>query len=100
MSRGEPARPRSPWVKLPAAAPAPRVAALRRARYSSLRPLHLGLWWVVERPPTDIAAVLFGSRSSVDRTRRANRQGSLGGEPDEQGWLMPPVRPPVLLPTL
>src|SRR5262245_61632562 len=51
------------------------------------------------RNPTDSAAVLFGSRSSVYRTVRASRAGTLGLEPDAAGRLSPPVRTSVLVPT-
>jgi hypothetical protein len=88
--------PRRTGVEIPAEAHAHMVAARRRARYGSLRPLHLVLWCAAGRTPTDITAVLFCSRSSVSRTRRAYRQGRLGWEYDNQGWLMPPVRTTVL----
>ena len=52
------------------------------------------------RPPTAIAAVLFCARSSVYRTVRAHRGGTLGLEHDEQEQLAPPVRTTVLVPTL
>jgi putative transposase len=48
------------------------------------------------RNPTEIAAVLFCSRSSVYRTVRAYRAGTLGLESDARGRLTPPVRPTVL----
>jgi Homeodomain-like domain len=76
------------------------LAALRRARYGSLLALHLLLAYAAGRTPTDIAAVLFCSRSSVYRTRRASRQGTLGWERDAQGRLLPPLRTTVRLPTL
>jgi hypothetical protein len=44
------------------------------------------------RNPTEIAAVLFCSRSSVYRTVRAYRAGTLGLESEAQGRLTPPVR--------
>jgi putative transposase len=92
--------PRNTCVEIPAEAHAHMVAALRRARYGYLLPLHIVLLCAAGRSPTDIAAVLFCSRSSVYRTIRAYRQGRLGWEHDDQGWLMPPVRTTVLLPTL
>ena len=52
------------------------------------------------RNPTEIAAVLFCSRSSVYRTVRAYRTGTLGLEPDDDGRLRPPSRTTVLMPTL
>jgi transposase len=92
--------PRNTGVEIPAEAHAHMVAALRRARYGHLLPLHMVLLCAAGRSPTDIAAVLFCSRSSVYRTIHAYRQGRLGWEHDDQGWLMPPVHTSVLLPTL
>jgi transposase len=79
---------------------APMLAALRRARYGYWLALHIVLLCAAGRNPTDIAAVLFCSRSSVYRTVRAYRAGTLGLEPDEAGRLSPPVRTSVLVPTL
>jgi transposase len=76
------------------------LAALRRARYGYLLALHLVLLCARGRSPTEIAAVLFCSRSSVYRVVRAYRAGRLGLECDAQGRLTPPVRTTVLLPTL
>jgi putative transposase len=76
------------------------LAALRRTRYGYLLALHILLLCATGRNPTDIAAVLFCSRSSVYRTVRAYRAGALGWEHDPQGRLVPPVRTTVLLPTL
>jgi transposase len=76
------------------------LAALRRARYGYLLALHLLLWCAAGHPPTEIAAVLFCSRSSVYRTVRAYREGTLGLAHDAHGRLAPPVRTTVLLPTL
>src|ERR687895_935391 len=76
------------------------LAALRRARYGYLLALHILLLCAAGRAPTDIAVVLFCSRSSVYRTVRAYRQGTLGWEHDAQGRLLPPLRTTVLLPTL
>ena len=50
--------------------------------------------------PTEIAAVLFCSCSSVYWTVRAYQAGTLGVEHDEQGQLLPPVRTTALAPTL
>jgi hypothetical protein len=75
------------------------LAALRRARYGDRLGLHLWLWCAAGRHPTHIAAVLFCSCSRVYRTVRASRAGTRGLEPDDQGRLVPPVRPTVRLPT-
>jgi putative transposase len=48
------------------------------------------------RNPTEMAAVLFCSRSSVYRTVRAYRTGTLGLESEARGRLTPPVRTTVL----
>jgi putative transposase len=76
------------------------LAALRRARYGYLLALHILLLCAVGRSPTEIATVLFCSRSSVYRTVRAYRKGTLGLKPDNDGRLTPPVRTTVLPPTL
>jgi transposase len=92
--------PKSTCVGIPAEAQAQMLAALRRARYGSLLPLHIMLLCAAGRSPTDIAAVLCCSRSRVYRTVRACRTGTVGLERAAQGWLMPPVRTTVLVPTL
>ena len=76
------------------------LAALRRARYGYLLALHILLLCAAGRTPTDIAAVLFCSRSSIYRTVRAYREGSLGWRSDDAGQLLPPVRRIVLFPLL
>jgi putative transposase len=100
MYRGEPAMPKSTCLEIPVEEQAQMLAALRRARYGYLLALHLMLLCAAGRTPTDIAAVLFCSRSSVYRTVRAYREGTLGWEHDDQGRLVPPLRTTVLLPTL
>jgi len=68
---GDPALPHSTFVEMPAAEPAEMRAARRRARYGSRLACHLVWWCAAGRTPTAMAAVLFGSRSSVYRTVRA-----------------------------
>jgi putative transposase len=92
--------PKSTILVIPPEEQAPLLAALRRARYGYLLALHIVLLCAAGRNPTDIAAVLFCSRSSVYRTVRAYRAGTLGLEPDDDGQLHPPVRTTVLVPTL
>jgi transposase len=87
-------------VEIPPEEQAEMLAALRRARYGYLLALHILLLCAAGYSPTAIAAVLFCSRSSVYRTVRAYRDGTLGLEHDAQGRLVPPVRTTVLLPTL
>jgi hypothetical protein len=92
--------PKSTVVELPPEEQAGMLAARRRAQYGYLLALPIG--WLCARgcSPTEMAAVLFGSRSRVDRVRRAYRAGTLGLGYDAQGRLTPPVRTTVLLPTL
>jgi transposase len=92
--------PKCTFVEMAKAEHAPMLAALRRARYGDLLARHLLWLCAAGRPPTDIARVLFRSRSRVYRTVRAYQQGTLGLEHDEHGRLLPPLRAPVLLPTL
>jgi putative transposase len=92
--------PTSTFIEIPEEEQAQMRAALRRARYGYLLALHILLLCADGRTPTAIAAVLFCSRSSVYRTVRAYREGTLGLEHDVQGRLVPPVRTTVLLPTL
>jgi putative transposase len=92
--------PRSTVLDLAQEEQAQMLAALRRARYGYLLALPMLLWCAVGRGPTEIAAVLFCSRSSVYRTVRAYREGSLGLGLDDEGRLIPPVHTTVLLPSL
>jgi putative transposase len=92
--------PKSTVVAIPEAEHAHMLAALRRARYGYLLALHILLLCAAGRPPTAIAAVLFCSRSSVYRTIRAYRSGTLGLEHAAHGQLAPPGRTTVLVPTL
>ena len=88
--------PRSTGLDLSPEEHAQLLAALRRARYGHLLALHILLLCAAMRNPTEIAAVLFCSRSSVYRTVRAYRTGTLGLESDARGRLTPPVRTTVL----
>ena len=92
--------PQSTVVDLPPEERPQMLAALRRARYGYLLALHSLLLCTAGRTPTEIAAVLFCSRSSVYRTVQAYREGSWQLEHHDQGQLVPPLRPTVLLPTL
>jgi transposase len=62
--------------------------------------LHILLLWAATRHPTEIAAVLFCSRSSVYRTVRAYRARTLGLESEALGRVAPPLRPTVRTPSL
>jgi putative transposase len=92
--------PKSTVMEIPSEEHRQMVAALRRARYGHLLALHILLLCAAGHTPTEIAAVLLCSRSSVYRTVRAYRAGTLGLEHDVHGRLAPPVRTTVLLPTL
>ena len=92
--------PKSTFVEMSPEEHRQILAALRRARYGYLLALHIRLWCAAGHTPTEIAAILFCSRSSVYRTVRAYRAGTLGLEPDDQGRLLPPGRTTVLVPML
>jgi transposase len=92
--------PKRTIVDMPPEEHAQMLAARRRARYGYVLALHILLLRAAGRNPTDIAAILFCSRSSVYRTVRAYHAGPLGLVPDDDGRLRPPVRTPVLVPTL
>src|SRR5262245_659579 len=77
------------------------LAAVRRARYGYRLALHILLLCAAQRTPTESAAVLFCSRSSVYRVVRAYRAGQweeLGEE--EAGGESTQRRPPGLSPVL
>jgi transposase len=92
--------PGTTLLDIPQGEQAQMLAALRRARYGYLLALQVLLLCAAGRTPTEIAACLFCSRSSVYRTVRAYRTGTLGMTFDEEGQLLPPVRTTVLTPTL
>jgi hypothetical protein len=69
--------PKSTIVDLPREEQAQMLAAVRHARYGYLLALHILLLCAAGRHPTEIAAVLFCSRSSVYRTVRAYGAGTL-----------------------
>ena len=62
--------PKTTLLDIPPAEQAQRLAALRRARYGSLLALHVLLRCAAGRTPTEIATVVFCSRSSVYRLVR------------------------------
>ena len=92
--------PKTTCVEIPQEEPAQMLAARRRARYGYRLALHILRWCTAGRHPTEMAAVLCGSRSRVSRTVRAYQAGTLGLEPDEDGRLSPPRRTTVLVPTV
>jgi hypothetical protein len=92
--------PNSTFVEIPEEESTQMLAAQRRARYASLLALHIVVWCAAGLIPTDIAAVLFCSRSGVYRTVRASREGSRGWGSNGDGQLLPPVCRTGLLPML
>ena len=94
--------PRTTIVDLPPAEQAHILAEVRRARYGYLLALHILLLCAAQRSPTEIAAVLFCSRSTVYRVLKAYRAGQLGGlaEGEEVGRESSPRRLTVLSPAL
>ena len=77
--------PRTTLVEIPPAEQARMRAEVRRARYGYLLALHLLLLCAAGRTPTEIAAVLCCSRSTVYRVVRAYRAGDLGWREEEEG---------------
>jgi transposase len=82
-------------LDLPPAEQAPMLAVLRRARYGYLLTLHILLLCAASarRTPTEMAAFLFCSHSSIYRTVQAYRAGTLGLRREAPGQFMPPQRP-------
>jgi transposase len=92
--------PRTTIVDIPPVEQAQMLAALRQARYGYLLALHVLLLCAAGRTPTEIAAVLFCSRSSVYRVVSAYRAGSLGWADGAADGSRPPWRLAVLAPAL
>lgn len=76
------------------------LSQLRAARYGYLLALHVLLLCAAGRTPTEIAAFLYCSRSSVYRIVAAYRTNSLGFDFADDEGIFPPVRTTVLLPSL
>jgi transposase len=78
------------------------LTELRRARYGYLLALHILLLCAAQRTPTEIAAVLFCSRTTVYRVVKAYRAGQWDGlgEEEETGPACPCRRRTVLSPAL
>jgi transposase len=94
--------PRTTIVEIPPAEQAHILAEVRRARYGYLLALHILLLCAAQRSPTEVATVLFCSRSTVYRVVRAYRAGQLAGlgEGEEASQERPPRRLTVLSPAL
>ena len=91
--------PRTTIVDLSPAEQAHLLAEVRRARYGYLLALQILLLCAAQRSPTEIATVLFCSRSTVYRVVKAYQAGELE-ERGEEGAAGPPARRPVLGPAL
>jgi transposase len=91
--------PRTTIVDLSPAEQAHMLAEVRRARYGYLLGLHILLLCAAQRTPSEIATVLFCSRSTVYRVVRAYRAGELERIGEEDG-ASPRARRPVLGPAL
>jgi transposase len=78
------------------------LAEVRRARYGYLLALHILLLCAAQRTPTEIAAVLFCSRSTVYRVVAAYRAGQWNelGEEETSDAVRPRRRASVLSPAL
>jgi putative transposase len=92
--------PSTTFLELPPAEQVQMRAVLRRTRYGYLLAFHILLLCAVGRTPTEIAAFLFCSRSSVYRIVRAYRAGSLGMRLDPNGQLSIAVQSTLLMPWL
>lgn len=92
--------PEKTILEIPAAEQQRLFKALRRARYGYLLSVHILLLCANGHNPTEIAAALFCSRSSVYRTVRAWKRGELGFDSSSDETMEPPVRTTELTPTL
>ena len=92
--------PSTTLLEIPPAEQVQMRAILRRARYGYLLAFHILLLCAAGRNPTEIAAFLLCSRSSVYRIVRAYRTGSLGIRVDPDGQLSIAVRTTILMPWL
>jgi hypothetical protein len=91
--------PRTTRVEIPLEEQVRTRAELRRARYGDLCALHLLLLCAAGRPPSEVASVLFCSRSSGYRIVRAYRVGTLTFE-EATAHAPRPLRLRLLTPSL
>jgi transposase len=92
--------PRTTIVEIAPVEQAQLLAEVRRARYGYLLAWHILLLCAAQRTPTEIAAVLFCSRSTVYRVVKAYRTGHLAGLEEDAGQERGPRRRTVLSPAL
>jgi hypothetical protein len=71
--------PRTPLIERAPEEQAPILAAVRRARHGDVLALQLLLLCAAQRTPTELGAVLFGSRTPVYRVAKAYRAGQGAG---------------------
>jgi hypothetical protein len=79
--------PSTTFLEIPPQEQVQMRAILRRARYGYLLAFHILLLCAAGRKPTESAAFLFCSRSSVYRIAWAYRMGSLGVHINQDGRL-------------
>ena len=92
--------PSTTLLEIPPEEQAQMRAVLRRTRYGYLLAFHILLLCAAGRNPTEIAAFLLCSRSSVYRIVRAYRTGSLGVRIDQDGQLSVAVQTSIVMPWL
>jgi transposase len=93
--------PRTTIVEISPPEQTQMVAEVRRARYGYLLAVHILLLCAAQRSPTEIAAVLFCSRSSVYRVVQAYRAGQWDSWAEDDASLEKGPRPRTgLSPTL
>jgi transposase len=92
--------PSTTFLEIPSAEQGQMRAILRRTRYGYRLACHIFLLCAAGRTPTEIAAFLLCSRSSVYRIVRAYRAGRLGIQLDEDGQLSIAVQATILMPWL
>jgi transposase len=94
--------PKTTIVEIPPAEQAHILAELRRARYRYVLAWHLLLLCAAQRTPTEMAAGLFCSRTTVYRVVKAYRAGQLVGWVEETagGQVCSPRSLRVLAPAL
>src|SRR5262245_25439396 len=97
---GAPTMPSTTLLEMPPEEQAQMRTILRRTRYGYLLAFHVLLLCAAGRNPTEIAAFLFCSRSSIYRIVRAYRAGSLGIRIDPDGQLSIAVQSTILMPWL
>jgi transposase len=93
--------PGSTILEIPDAEQHRMLGELRRARYGYVLALHVVLLCAAGKSPTEIAAFLFCSRTSVYRIVAAYRAGTLGFDfSGEDPVIGPPVRTRCLTPSI